>query len=75
MKYKIKDVKEKPFTGENGEKIPYFWYKAERISDGVTLTFGSKNGNLDIGSETDLDIEKREKTGGGFTYIDVTETE
>jgi len=75
MRYKIKDVKEKPFTGEDGEKIPYFWYKAERISDGVTLTIGSKNGDLKIGEEEDLDVEKREKIRGGFTYIDVTENE
>jgi len=67
MIYNIKAVKERPFDS-NGETVPYFWYKAVRQIDGVTIEFGSKKDDLEVGEEYDLDIEKTERPNGKFGY-------
>jgi len=71
MKLKIKDIKPKPFTSDDGETINYYWYKAERLSDNVTFQFGSLNGEHAIGENLDLEIEKTEKADGKFGYKEV----
>lgn len=70
MKLKIKDFKVSPFTGDEGERVEYFWYRAVRESDGVTIRFGSMDGTHEAGDEVDLDIEKYERTDkNGKTVI------
>ena len=67
MKLKITGKTEKPFKGDEGDLIPYFWYKAVREEDGVTLQFGSKKGEHLVGDTLELELEKTEaldsKTG------------
>lgn len=64
----ITKVKAAPFKSGD-ETIDYFWYKAERKSDGVSFEFGSTKGNLPIGNELELDLEKTEGAKPGtFRY-------
>lgn len=60
MKLKILSVKNKPFTTDDGDTRDYFWYRAERVEDGVTLQFGSKDGEHEIGKVFDLAMDKSE---------------
>lgn len=64
----------KPFKGDEGEMIPYCWYKAERITDGVTLQFGSKHTAYEIGDEIETALEKREGKGGKARWIEIQES-
>jgi len=77
MKVKIKSVKAKPFTGEDGEKREYFWYRAEAVGgDGFAFQFGSIDGDHEKGKEYDLDIEKYTRADGkdGFKeFVEVDE--
>jgi len=73
QKYKIKKVTEKPFRGDDGEDISYFWYRALRLSDNTTIQFGSTFGGLKEGETYDLEIEKYERVGGRLGYRDVTD--
>jgi len=70
MKLKITRRKDGSFDGSDGERVPYFWYKAVR-PDGVTLEFGSKNDSYSEGDELELDIEKTERANGKFGYKEV----
>lgn len=69
----LKSLKAKPFTNDDGDQIPYFWYKALRSTDDVTITFGSKRGDLPLNQELSLNIEKYEGEGGKFRYRHVEE--
>src|SRR5947207_1083632 len=57
--YKIDKKRDKPFTGDDGEKVPYFWYSATR-GDGVKIQFGTSNGLFEVGQVVELELEKRE---------------
>ena len=59
MQIKILSVKAKPFQTDDGQR-DYFWYRGERIEDGVTLQFGSKEGEHELGKVLDLNLEKTE---------------
>jgi len=67
---KIKIIKKRPgdFQGRDGETVEYYWYKAIRSSDEVTIEFGSKDGGLKFDQEIDINIEKSEDPRGGFRY-------
>lgn len=70
----ITKVKARPFDGDDGEKIPYFWTKATRKSDGVTIEFGGRVDHTeDLDKELDLDIEKTERANGKFGYKEILE--
>lgn len=73
MKLKILSVKNKPFKTDEGDDMDYFWYRAIRESDGVTIQFGSKTGEHAVGQTLDLNIEKTERTGGKFGYKEIAE--
>lgn len=68
MDLKITKVTNKPFTGSDGEEINYYWYKAVRRGDGVTIEFGSKN-EYEEGEQVELLLEKIE-TKRGYKYLD-----
>jgi len=61
MLLKITTKKSKPFTGDDGEERDYFWYAGLRQEDGVTIKFGSSNGEYKPGDEVELLLEKTEK--------------
>lgn len=46
--------------------IPWTWYKAVRIKDGVTIEFGSSE-EFEIDEDYELILEKQE-TARGFRY-------
>jgi len=71
MKIKILKRRQKNFTGGEGEEIQYFWYKALRLSDGVTFEFGSADAAHELDEEYDLEIEKREKSNGKLGYVEI----
>jgi len=63
----ITEKKAKPFAGNDGKEMDYFWYKGEK-KDGLTISFGSIDGSHEIGDNVDVDLEKTEKSNGGFVY-------
>lgn len=64
----LKDSKDGSFQGDEGEKINYYYTKAMRVSDGVTLEFGGKL-QFKKGEKKNLEIEKSERADGkGFRY-------
>ncbi len=74
-KVTIKEVTSKPFKSSDGGDIDWYWTKAFRVSDKVTFQFGGKvDYSDDIDSTLELEIEKREKADGGFSYRDATLT-
>lgn len=70
----IKKVRDGSFTSGNGEEINYFWYKALRRSDDVTLEFGSSN-EYKINDEIEIELEKIEISGGKYRYKEPSKTE
>lgn len=70
--YEIIRKKASPFQGDGGETIDYFWYKAKRLSDGVTIEIGSRNASYEEGQTYELRVEKTERPGGRFGYKDIT---
>ncbi|SRR6266481_1293478 len=71
-KYQILKIRDGKFQGDGGESIAYFWVKAKRISDGVTIEFGTREGRHRASEEiVELDIEKYEATGGRFRYKEI----
>lgn len=73
MKVILKSRKASPFTNDDGEEMQYFWYKAERLSDNVTIRFGSQEGGHVLDEELDLDIEKYERDNGKIGYKETKE--
>jgi len=71
MQIKIIGKKDGSFQGDDGQKVEYYWYKALRESDGVTIEFGSRDGNHRMNETKDLDIEKTERAGGRFGYKEI----
>lgn len=71
MKLIIKKVTPRPFEGSSGEQIKYYWYKALRGHDAVTIEFGSRN-EYEVDDELDLDLEKTEISGGRFRYKEIS---
>jgi len=68
QKYVVKeDSKSKPFQGDGGEMVPWFYTKLLRVSDGVSIEAGGKMG-FKKDEEVVLEIEKIEKDNGGFRY-------
>lgn len=66
----IKKATKKPFESSEGETINYFWYKAFRPSDGVTLEFGSTEEHK-LNAEIEIELEKIELTNGKYRYKEV----
>ncbi len=63
MLVKIKSKKDGSFTSNTtGDEVEYYWYKALRVSDDVTIDFGSVDGEYEVGEEHELNIEKTEGT-------------
>ncbi len=60
MKLRILSIGRKDFTTDEGDKIEYYRYVAERLSDESVIKFGSKNGGHGVGSTVDLALEKSE---------------
>jgi len=65
MLLKIIEKKEKPFTGDSGEEISYFWYKAVREGDGITIKFGSMRDDHVLGDIEEVELEKSERIRKG----------
>jgi len=61
MILKITAKKEKPFIGDEGDEIIYFWYSGLREEDGATIKFGSLSGDYEVGSIVDILLEKSER--------------
>jgi len=70
LKLKITECKAKPFSGEEGEQIAYFWHKAERADNGVTISFGSKREHA-VGEESTFELEKSEGADGKARYKEI----
>ena len=75
MKLILKEVNARPFKGDDGEVREYFWYKALRQEDNVTLQFGSVDGDHLLGVELELNVEKSERINNAgktvFVYREV----
>lgn len=66
MKVKLKSVKAKEFTTEEGEKVPYFWYNGEVLATGKGVRIGSTEGAHALDVELDLLLEEKEGKFGNF---------
>jgi len=73
MLLKIIKKKNGSFTGSDGDTVEYYWYKAKRISDDMTLEFGSRDGKHDEDDEVDLNLEKFEYSKRHQRYREVSE--
>lgn len=72
LKYKILKVRDGSFQGRDGDSISYFWVKAIRLADGVTLEFGSKRGDeFEVDDEPELELQKSEDGRGGYRYKEI----
>jgi len=71
IKVIITRKKDGSFKGEEGSTIPYFWYNADRLSDGVSFQFGSKDGSYEKGDELELELTKTENSRGRLTWKEV----
>lgn len=71
MKIKITKKTLKGFTGDDGEDREYFWYTGER-ENGLSLRFGSVNGEHEEGKTYDLTIEEYEQSNGRKGYKELT---
>lgn len=69
--YKITKKISKPFKGETGEEIAYFWYTATRLSDNVVIQFGSMWGDYEEGETLELNLERRERRDGKIGWREV----
>ena len=69
MKLNVLSVKEKSFTGDNGESIPYFWYRVEISPDGVPrrVQAGCKRGDIKLGPQ-ELDAFQEEGSDGKLRW-------
>jgi len=73
-KIKIGKVNCKPFKAQDGEEINYYWYRGERLHDGVTLEFGSMQ-EYEKDETVDVELEKIELANGKFRYKEPTKFE
>lgn len=71
-KVTITAKKLKPFKGDDGESVPYVWYKAERATDQTTFQFGSTHTEYEIGDEIETIFEKRQNSKGKPYYVEIT---
>lgn len=69
MEVKIIKKVSKPFKGNDGEEIMYFWYTALRQGDGVTIQFGSPN-EYEEAETISVNLEKREGRDGKIRYME-----
>jgi len=67
IKAVITKVNPKPFNSSEGGMINWFWYRAERIGDQVTIDVGSRR-EYKVGQEVTLDVEKNELANNKFRY-------
>jgi len=67
ISYNITKVTPRPFVGSDGEKRDYYWYRAVRIEDGVTIDFGSQQ-VYEVGDNVDIHLVKYEKKDGKIGY-------
>lgn len=70
-KYKILTRKNGSFQGSSGEQVEYWWYKAVRLADDMTVEFGSRDGGHEEGQEVTLTLEKFERPGGRIGYKEI----
>lgn len=66
----IRKVTAKPFTGGDGEKVPYFWIKAQR-EDGVTIEFGTQQDHHTVGETETVNLERVERSNGKIGYKEI----
>lgn len=66
---KIISVRAKPFKGQDGSDIMYFWYTAVR-GDGVQIQFGSLYEYTE-GENAEVDLIKTESARGGIIYKEI----
>lgn len=71
-KYRILRKKDGSFEGDTGETVAYFWYKALRLSDGMTIEFGSREGGHEPLEEMELNLEKFERPGNRVGYKEIS---
>jgi len=70
-KFKIVSCRYKPFQGDGGEQVDYYWTKGVRLSDGVSIEWGGrKDHTAEIGQEVICNVEKRE-SDRGIVYREV----
>jgi len=67
MIVKILSKREKPFKGDDGKMIPWYWYKAERTSDALALEIGSSQ-SYEESDEEEMELQKVERQDGKFWY-------
>lgn len=67
-KLTITGKKDGSFVGGQGDKISYWWYTGVRKDDGVTLQFGSINGDYDVDDQVEVTLEKYESKNGRVNY-------
>lgn len=56
MKLKIVKKEPKPFTGDDGEDLAWFWYRAEK-DNGFLVRFGS-NQDHEIGQTVEIHLSE-----------------
>jgi len=71
MIIKIHKVRSKPFKGEEGDMIPYFWYDGEK-QDGLAINFGSKIAGHKVGTQVDVLLQEKTGKDGQTRYTEVT---
>jgi len=67
MKLEILKAKDGSFTGQEGNKVDWNWYKARRKDNDLVIEFGSRQ-LYEIGDEVDILLEKREQNNGKVGY-------
>jgi hypothetical protein len=60
MKLTITEKTAKPFVGDEGNEIEYYWYKGVR-EDGIAIRFGSTDGEHEMGKTVEINLEKTER--------------
>lgn len=60
----------KPFVGTDGDEVMYFWYRAERQSDQVSIDFGSMN-EYEEGEKVEVNLLKVERRNGKIGYKEI----
>lgn len=66
MKLTIKNIKDGSFTGNEGNTVNYYWYKATK-EDGFVVRFGSKN-EYEKDESINIDLEEYTDSKGRKGY-------
>lgn len=74
VKVKITKATAKPFNSSEGGMINWFWYRGERLADGVTIEFGSRK-EYKVSETISAELEKTELANGKFRYKELVPNE